>query len=62
MERRSWSNIYRRAELRGRGSQRQLASGGPEAMGGALFPDSRLSSKNDFENIDSRTDNAFFSI
>jgi len=62
MERRSLSNIYPRSELRGRGSPRQLASGGPEAMGGALFPDSWLSAKNDFENIDSRTDNACFSI
>jgi len=31
-------------------------------MGGPLFPDSWLFSKNYFENIDSRTDNAFFSI
>jgi ketosteroid isomerase-like protein len=51
MERRSWSNVYPRAELRARGSRR----GWPEAMGGSLFPGSWLLSKN-FENIDSRTD------
>jgi hypothetical protein len=63
MERRSWSNIYPGAELRVRGSRRQLTSGGgPEAMGGPLFPGSWLLSKNNFENIDSRTDNEFFSI
>ena len=31
-------------------------------MAGLVFPDSWLLSKNNFENIDSRTDNAFFSI
>src|ERR1700722_11949970 len=54
--------IYPRAELRVRGSRRQLTSGAPEAVGGPLFPGSWPLSRNNFENIDSRTDNAFFSI